>query len=176
MKVRHPNDKDPYSLLGYSIEHAQGVEGMIRFVTTFVFQDGDPLTMDRLFSIQHAERKHTLGQFFNKLRRLATLNPAFETSLVTYLDMRNALVHDHKRIAGWDFETEQGIAAATQYMWTFLRLGHQLLEIFAAVIEDWSQQIGMQNTDPEFEAYISQVHQKYQPYLYSIFGGDVDQS
>lgn len=171
MKACKPNEQDPYSLLGYAIEHAQAVESMLRFVTTFVFQEKDALTLESLLSIQKADRKKTLGQFIKKLSARTTLHQNFEGNLSLYLDMRNALVHDHKRIEGWDLYTDDGVEKAKQYIWDFLRLGNHILELFAAVVEDWSIQIGLETKSHSIDPYISKLHEKYKPFLFSIFGG-----
>jgi len=52
-----PNSEDIYSLIGFSLTYIQSVERSINFVTTYVLQDGDPLTLEKLNSIEERERK-----------------------------------------------------------------------------------------------------------------------
>lgn len=55
-----PNSEDIYSLIGFTLTYIQVVERSISFVTTYVLQDDDPLTLAKLNSIQAKERKKLL--------------------------------------------------------------------------------------------------------------------
>ncbi|WEA32706.1 MULTISPECIES: hypothetical protein [Aeromonas] len=68
-----PNSEDIYSLIGFTLTYIQVVERSISFVTTYVLQDDDPLTLAKLNSIQAKERKKALGYFIGKVKERATL-------------------------------------------------------------------------------------------------------
>lgn len=145
----------------------------MRFCTTFVFQRGGPLTFEKLQSINEEERKKTLGYFLDQIRRRSKLHPKLAENLKKYLDMRNDIVHNHSKIEGWNLRTEEGVAVANTYLWSFIRLGNHLLEVFAALSIEWEQQVGFNVTlEPEAESYIRGIQDKYGHLVNGFFGYD----
>ena len=147
MEQRDFPDEDPYHLLGRALIHAQSVESMMRFCTTYVLQKEGPLTLEKLHSLNQSERKKTLGYFLDQVRRRAKLDPDLSEKLNTYLDMRNDIVHDLSRVSCWGLSSGEGTSASCKYLWSFIERGFELLNIFAALVLEWGIQQGYTTTD-----------------------------
>ncbi|EQB8042455.1 hypothetical protein ACSZOL_04580 [Aeromonas hydrophila] len=157
-----PNSEDIYSLIGFTLTYIQVVERSISFVTTYVLQDDDPLTLAKLNSIQAKERKKALGYFIGKVKERATLALPLENLLSDYLKNRNDFIHNNDQIPEWDLNTERGRCVAKQFTVNLLRQAHKVNEIFSALISRWQEQTGIYPPEPHGgEEYIRSIDDKY---------------
>ncbi len=165
-----PNSEDIYSLIGFSLTYIQSVERSINFVTTYVLQDGDPLTLEKLNSIEERERKKALGYFIGKIKEKAQLAPPFEKLLADFLQNRNNFIHNHDKIPGWNLDTEAGVDIAKQFTVNLWRQAHKINEIFAALVSLWQEQAGIYlSANPEVEDYIKEIDEKYGALIEILF-------
>src|SRR5439155_18047512 len=100
---------DIYALMGFALTYLQSVERILRFVTTFVLQDGENLSIEKLQSLEAKEAKKTLGYFMFKIRERAQLFPNLDQLLGTYLKNRNDFIHSQSAIPGWDLSSKEGV-------------------------------------------------------------------
>ena len=157
-----PNPEDIYSLIGFALGYIQSVEKNISFVTTYVLQDDNPLTLKKLNSIEKKKRKKALGYFLGKVKERADLFPALEELLSDFLKNRNDFIHNHDKIPGWDLHTEEGRDVAKQFTVNLWRQAHKINEIFAALVTRWQEQTGIYPPEPHGgEAYIQELDDKY---------------
>lgn len=157
-----PNPEDIYSLIGFALTYIQSVEKNIGFVTTYVLQDGDPLTLEKLNSIKAKERKRALGYFMGKVRERANLALPLDNLLADYLENRNDFIHNHDQIPGWDLRTEEGREVAKRFTVMLWRQAHKINEVFVALIARWQEQAGIYPLEPlRGEEYIKEIDEKY---------------
>lgn len=157
-----PNSEDIYSLIGFALTYIQFVERSISFVTTYVLQDDDPLTLEKLNSIEAKERKKALGYFIGKVKERANLAPALENLLADYLKNRNDFIHNHDQIPGWDLYTEEGRYVAKKFTVNLWCQAHKINEIFSALITRWQEQTSIYPPEPHgAEEYIREVDERY---------------
>lgn len=81
---------ETFARIGIALHHVQVVEGLLRFVMTFVIQKGDSVD---ILKVEEADRKKTLGYFMAELRKRAGLHPGLDRELVEFLEKRNTLAH-----------------------------------------------------------------------------------
>jgi len=165
-----PNTEDIYSLIGFALTYIQSVEKNISFITTFVLQDEESLTIERLNSIKCRERKKALGYFIGKLKTRADLAPALEGLLADFLKNRNDFIHNQDKIEGWDLDTEEGIKNAKIFTVTLWRQAARINEILVALMLRWQEQTGIyppgaRNDDP----HIKEIDEKFGPYIDVLF-------
>lgn len=165
-----PNPDDIYSLIGFALTYIQSVEKNISFVTTYVLQDDDPLTLEKLNSIETKERRKALGYFIGKVKERATLAPPLETLLADYLKNRNDFIHNHHNISGWNLDTEEGQKVAKEFTVNLWRQAHKINEIFAALVTRWQEQTGIYPPEPHGgEEYIREIDEKYGAFIDVLF-------
>lgn len=175
MPILEPNPDDVFSFIGFAVCHAQTVEGMLRFCTTFVLQKKDgPLTIEKLKSIRSAERKKTLGYFLDQVKRRSSVHPKLAETLEIYLQHRNDLIHNHQNIPGWDLDTEEGIRVIQVFILDFLSRGNHILEIFTALTRSWEMQSGRKTSFPTADNYLEEIEKKYSHLIDDFFGHEVD--
>jgi hypothetical protein len=164
-----PNPKDIYSLMGFAVSYMQTVERTLRFVTTFVVQDGGELTLSGLQSLDKKERKKALGYFIAKVRDRADLFPDLGGLLTNYLNSRNDFIHNHDAIPGWDLTSEDGVAVARTFTLTLIRQAHKINEVFIALTMRWQAQTGIYPPDQaEGQEFFDEIDKKY-GYLVDVF-------
>ncbi len=164
------NSEDIYSLIGFALTYIQSVEKSISFVTTYVLQDDDPLTIEKLNSIEAKERKKALGYFINKVKERAILAPPLENLLAGYLKNRNDFIHSHDQIPGWDLHTEEGRNVAKKFTVNLWRQAHKINEIFAALVTRWQEQTGIYPPHSHGgEEYLKEIDEKYGAFIDVLF-------
>ena len=165
-----PNCEDIYSLIGFALTYIQSVEKSVSFVTTYVLQDGDPLTLEKLNSLEAKERKKALGYFIGKVKERASLAPPLENLLADFLQNRNDFIHNHDRIPGWDLNTEEGRDVAKRFTVDLWRQAHKINEIFATLVTRWQEQTGIYPPEPHGgEEYIKEIDEKYGAFIDVLF-------
>jgi hypothetical protein len=165
-----PNSEDVFSLLGFALTSAQSVERMLRLCTTYVVPKKGGWTFEKLQSLKEEERLKTLGYFVDQVRRRTSLKPDFSDTLSKYLDMRNDIVHDHRRISGWDLECEEGVTFAKQHLWEFIELGTQISNLFAALAMEWQQLNGIDvKLDEQARSHLDVVKSQYGHLVFESF-------
>ena len=165
-----PNHEDVYSLMGFTLSYIQSVERNMKFVTTYVLQDGDSLTLEKLESINKKERKKALGYFIGKIRDRASLFPNFEELLSEFLNKRNDFVHNQDKIPGWDLSTPEGVVVARTFVISLLHQAHIINEIFAALLCKWQEQTGIYPPQSgESNEYINSIEERYGVYVDILF-------
>jgi len=160
-----PNIEDVYSLIGFALTYIQSVEKNISFITTFVLQDEDELTIEKLNSIESKERKKALGYFVGKLKERADLAPVLESLLADFLKNRNDFIHNQDKIEGWDLDTEEGVAKAKVFTVTLWRQAAKINEILTALMLRWQEQTGIYPPG----ARIDEIEETYGPYIDILF-------
>ena len=165
-----PNPEDIYSLIGFALTYTQSVEKNISFITTFVLQDEEDLTIEKLNSIESKERKKVLGYFIGKLKSRVDLAPVLESLLADFLKNRNDFIHNQDKIEGWDLDTEEGIAKAKVFTVTLWRQAARINEILVALMLRWQEQTGIyppgaRNDEP----LIKEIDEKFGPYINVLF-------
>ena len=164
------NPEDIYSLIGFTLSYIQSVESNLSFVTTFVLQDAEPLTLEKLNSIIEKERKKALGYFMTKVKERARLAPALENLLAEFLQNRNDFIHNQDRISGWSFDTEEGLSVAKQFTLNLLFQGHKINEIFATLVNRWQEQTGIYPPNSHgAEEYLQELDKKYGEFINIFF-------
>lgn len=165
-----PNSEDIYSLIGFTLTYIQSVERSISFVTTYVLQDGDPLILEKLNSIEEKERKKALGYFIGKIKERAQLAPPLEKLLADFLQNRNDFIHNHDKIPGWNLDTEAGVDIAKRFTVNLWRQAHKINEIFAALASLWQEQAGIYPpASPKVDYYIREIDEKYGALIEVLF-------
>lgn len=160
-----------YANLGRMIGVMQTVEQMLRFTMIYIFQEAPPLNMEKLLSQQQRTAKRTVGQFMVELKKRVAIHPGFETVLDEFLALRNDVIHDHSRISGWDFKTDEGLQTVTNTLGRLLDRATTILKILTALMIDWSNQVGF-NTDTDIgkdEPFFIEVQESYIPMLQHMF-------
>lgn len=167
--MAHPNPEDIYSIMGFTLTVMQSVEQTLRFVSTFVLQDGVELNMARLESINKKERKQALGYFLGKIRNRTELLPHLDNVLTTYLNNRNDFIHNQGAIPGWNLAFEEGVAVAIAFTFNLLNQAHRINEIFSALMMDWGEQIGLDIPEQIDIQYLEEVRNNYGELIYIYF-------
>lgn len=165
-----PNVDDVYSLIGFALTYIQTVERQLKFVTTYVLQDGGELNLDKLQSINDRERKKALGYFMVKVRERAELHPALDQFMSTYLSNRNDFIHNQGDIPGWDLGTEEGITIAKAFTSNLLKQAHKINEVFIALVMRWQEQSGIYPPEStNNNAFFRSIEKRYGPLLDVLF-------
>src|SRR5206468_917726 len=101
-----------WSLMGVCLLLVQQAERVLAGAVESVLDNPDL----RLMEQSEFQRKQTLGDFLKRLKRRVKIEPTLKEKLHQFLNMRNAFVHNHSEIPGWDLKTEEGRDVA----WKFL--------------------------------------------------------
>ena len=169
-KMVSPNTEDVYSLIGFVLTYIQTVEKNISFITTFVLQDGDELTIARLNSIEKNERKKALGYFIGKLKLRSDLNPLFEELLSDFLKNRNDFIHNQDKIEGWDLDSEKGVSNAKKFTVKLWRQANMINEILVALMLQWQKQTGINPPIvKKHQTVIEEINEKYGKFIDLLF-------
>jgi hypothetical protein len=162
--------EDVHSMIGITLCYVQSVEQTIRFITTFVLQNGETLDLEKLNSLNNKEGKKALGYFIGLIKKRSDVIPEFEELMASFLQNRNDFVHNHDKIEGWDLDTEDGVKVSKIFMSKLLLQGHKLMEIFVALICRWQEQTGIYPQEVHGgEFLINKVDAKYGAFVDQIF-------
>ena len=165
-----PNAEDIYWLMGFTLSHIQSVERNIKFVTIYVLQDGEELTLEKLQSIDKKESKKALGYFISKVKERAELFPKLKELMKDFLKNRNDFIHNQDKIPGWDLDSPEGLIVAKNFTITLLRQAHKINEIFAALVSSWQEQTGMYPPEPvDGQEYIRDIEERYGAFVDIFF-------
>ena len=171
MSSHQPNTEDIYSLMGAALCYLQSVEKVLRFVTTFVIQDGESLNLEKLQSLEKKESKKALGYFMARLRKRADLFPAFDELLESFLKNRNDFIHNHDSITGWDLNSEQGRIVAHHFTSELLSQAHKINEVFIALIMRWQKDAGMEPPKEQEHSFFQNIETQYGHLIDTLFIG-----
>lgn len=161
---------DVHSMIGMTLCYVQFVEKHIKFITTFVLQNGEPLDLDKLNSINKQESRKALGYFLGLIKKRADVIPELEELMANFLQNRNDFIHNHEKIEGWDLNTEAGIKVAKVFMSKLLLQGQKLNHIFVALTCRWQEQVGVYpKVEHEDEDLINKIDAEYGPLVDLMF-------
>jgi hypothetical protein len=157
--------------IGAALLGCQTAEKLINLSMQWLFPKEPIRTVEMLEQLEEQHRRKTLGQFIQALRERVGLAPEFDALLGDFLEHRNTLVHDLQRVPGHTFSTLDGFHRINSYA---LRVGceaQRLTEIFAALIDTWTEQVGMRDelraTQPDTydSAFFAQIRATITPIL-----------
>ena len=171
MSKYQPNTEDIYSLMGATLSYLQSVEKVLRLVTTFVIQDGEDLTIEKLQSIEKKEAKRALGYFMKRLRERADFLPAFDELLESFLKNRNDFIHNHDLIPGWNLSTKQGQGVARQFTSNLLDQARKINEVFIALVMRWQKEIGMEPPKEQEQLFFQKIEAQHGHLIDTLFAG-----
>jgi hypothetical protein len=126
-----------YMLIGQVILISQIAEQALKACMTFVIQDDDPLTLEKLKSQDQQEKRKTLGYFISKLRRKAEVDVDLDGLLSEYLEKRNLLVHNVEAIPEWNLKSQAGRRVAKQFIERLGYLASETMMIFPGFLRAW---------------------------------------
>ena len=167
-EAMNPSDVERHALVGIALRHSQSVEGILKLITTFVFQKGDKLDILLLETQTKAEQKKTLGYFIGELRKRVGLRDDLEDMLISFLDRRNMLAHRLGEVPGWQEGPEAGFTETRKFLTGFISDSHGLLMIFAALVQDW-QKDAMPGAELPNDELVAKMTERYKPYLDDLF-------
>lgn len=131
--------------IGAAIIACQTVEKCINLTMKGVFPKEPIRTVEMLERLDEQHRRKTLGQFIHALRSRVGLAPEFDTLLESFLEHRNTLAHDLLRVPSHLFSTPEGFVRMNQYVLQTAQEANRLTQIFAALIDAWTEQVGMRD-------------------------------
>jgi hypothetical protein len=131
--------------IGAAIIGCQTVERLLNLSMQWLFPREPIRTVEMLDQLEQEGNRKTLGQFIRALRERVELAPDFDELLSNFLAHRNTLVHDVARVDGHTFCTPEGIEAINKFVLHTLTEASRLIEIFAAFIDVWTEQVGMRD-------------------------------
>jgi hypothetical protein len=73
----------------------------------------------------------------------------FTDVLHEFLRDRNTLIHDVKRIPGFDLKTKAGLKIAQQFLANLNANADTVAKVFMSLILEWSKQVGIRNEHEE---------------------------
>jgi hypothetical protein len=162
--------EDVHSMIGITLCYVQFVEKHIKFITTFVLQNGETLDLDKLNSLNKKESKKALGYFLGLIKKRADVIPELGELMTHFLQNRNDFVHNHDKIEGWDLNTEEGVKVAKVFMSQLLLQGQKLNHIFVALTCRWQEQTGIYpKIDHGDEALINKIDAEYGVFVDLMF-------
>jgi len=162
--------EDVHSMMGMTLCYIQFVEKHIKFITTFILQNGEALDLDKLNSLNNKESKKALGYFIGLIKSRADVIPELEELMANFLQNRNDFIHNHDEIDGWDLDTEEGVKVAKSFMSKLLLQGQKLNHIFVALTCRWQEQTGIYPpTANGDEALINKIDAEYGAFVDDIF-------
>jgi hypothetical protein len=164
-------DEELIYLMGTILILLQAAEKVINLAMTWVLRDESVRTIDDIMQLNGEHRKKTLGFFFNRLRRIFSVNTKFNDLLERFLTTRNLFIHSLSDVPGFNLDTEDGRKIAEQFLVQFNHDTMLVLKIFAAFTQDWLLRTG---ADKEIRAdvpsfyksdFYKSVDQEILPYL-----------
>ena len=129
--------REIYVLIGQVVLVSQLAEQVLKACMTFVIQDDDPLTLEKLKSQDQHEKRKTLGYFISKLRRRAAVDDDLDELLSEYLEKRNLLIHNVEAIPEWNLKSQAGRKVAKQFVGRLGYLASETMMIFSGFLRAW---------------------------------------
>lgn len=166
--VVKPAEVELYALVGMALGHVQSVEDILPLVMTFVFQKGDKLDIYMIEAQTKAEQKKTLGYFIGELRKRVGIRADLEDKLLSFLERRNTLAHRLAEVPGWEAGPVAGFDETAIFLSTLIEDSHELLVIFATLVQAWQKEAMPFATLPH-EDLIEKLTERYRLELYELF-------
>ena len=161
---RKGSDKETtLARVGETLLMVQDVEASLRFVMTFVIQQGEEeMDLARYETQTRAERKKTIGYFLSQLRRRVDVEPTTDARLSAFLDMRNLFVHKLDEVPGWGLDDEASLAASNDFLTDLLATSFYIYLWLAGITKSWARQVGM-TTKYDDEEIVRMIDEHFVP-------------
>jgi hypothetical protein len=134
---------DIFAMIGLTVLESQVVESLLNIVLTYVLQDGNPLTYERLMQIEKSHRRKTLGFFIRAMRERADYSSDLENVLERFLESRNTLIHRFREIDGHHLDTQKDRDSVHAFLNQLHKDSWRLTKFMAAWIVAWQDQTGI---------------------------------
>lgn len=130
--------------VGETLLMVQNAEASLRFVMTFVIQQGGQgMDLAKYEAQTKAERRKTIGYFVSQLRRRVDVEPTTDARLSTFLDMRNLFVHKLDEVPGWGLDDQASLAASNDFLTDLLATSFYIYLWLAGISKSWARQVGV---------------------------------
>jgi hypothetical protein len=146
--------------IGLLVVLSQTVERMLNMLLTFVIQDGEPLTYERLMRLDETHHKKTLGFFIREMRKRASFEDTLDATLERFLKSRNQLIHHFGEVPGSELATEADLEAIGIFLHQLYSDLSSVLVFCGALIHAWTQQSGVAKEITD-EAFLSETNEYF---------------
>lgn len=154
--------------MGVLLITIQTAEKIIQMVITYVLPK-ENLSLENLLKLQTEYRKSTLGHFIKELRKRTHIESSFDKKLSDFLEMRNDLIHDVRRIKGFDLNTEEGLSIASGFIKNLMEHANYIAGILAGLVRAWQIQNNINLGDAENNDFIRGIDKDFLPLINDTF-------
>lgn len=130
-----PNERSTLMQMGGLLISLQTTEAMIKQSLSQVMNLTGPEFLKLL-----NEDKRTLGAVLTELRKRTKIERTFDSILGDYLLRRNTFIHKVQTVPGWSLQTQEGLAAAQNFILKLHQLNETVFEVFVSLLQNWHQQ------------------------------------
>lgn len=168
--MNKPNVEDIYSLIGVALVNIQSLESLMKFCTTYVFQEGEFIDFEGIRRLESKEKKKTLGYFIGRVKERTEVHPNLLRLFESFLENRNMLVHNVDSIPNWNLNTIEGTNTAKQFVGNLIRQTRKLTHIFSALMSAWQRQVGCEVELSEGDKQVlDDIQLEYGPLIDELF-------
>lgn len=130
-------------VIGLLVVGMQQTEDLINTCLQLALPDGDVLTLDGLMRDKKRLRKATLGRLITVMKQRSALSADFDDVLEAYLQDRNILIHDLRRMGGFDYKSREGLDRMERFVGNLNQNYEVVTKVFMSLLWEWSGQIGI---------------------------------
>jgi hypothetical protein len=158
--------------IGITLLSIQSVEQILEFCLRWVFPSNSNLDLKSLYVMATAERKRTLGQAVNELRKRVDVHAEFDSMLNEFVSLRNRFVHQLFNEPEFNLATDKSCEIAGEIMKHLQALAWDIQRLVMAYNILWTKHSGIPEVSTAANEMISlskhlqQVDATFQPVLH----------
>lgn len=125
------------------VVNMQMTEKLIAAALTYAIPESRIRSIEELSGAAERYSKQTLGKLVQQLKMRVEIDDDFIEVLHAFLQDRNTLIHDVKRIPGYDHKTKAGLKSAEQFLDHLHANMVTVTKVFMSLLLEWSSQVGI---------------------------------